>query len=85
MRLCRKEQGLFVTEHQQMKEMIRRFDECISEKANKMSLVELEQKIADQYLPKKFWDQLQEKFEELNSQIGVQFKKNTEFFSQQQD
>ena len=41
-----------------MKEMIRRFDECISEKANKMSLVELEQKISDQYLPKKSWDQL---------------------------
>ena len=43
-----------------MKEMIRRFDECISEKANKMSLVELEQKIQDLYLPKKLWDQLQE-------------------------
>ena len=54
-----------------MKEMIRRFDECISEKANKMSLVELEQKVSEQYLPKKTWDQLQEKFEELNGQIGA--------------
>ena len=54
-----------------MKEMIRRFDECISEKANKMSLVELEQKIQDLYLPKKLWDQLQEKFDELNGQIEV--------------
>ena len=54
-----------------MKEMIRRFDECISEKANKMSLVELEHRVADAYLPKKSWDQLQEKFEELNGQIAV--------------
>ena len=41
-KLCRSTQDKFVFEHEQMKEMIRRFDECISEKANKMSLIELE-------------------------------------------
>ena len=70
-RLCRKGQNEFSTEHQQMKEMIRRFDECISEKANKVGMIELEHRIADLYLPKKSWDQLQDKFEELNGTIGA--------------
>ena len=47
---CRESLDLFVNEHAQMKEMIRRFDECISEKANKMSLVELERRIGDNFL-----------------------------------
>jgi len=42
--------NLFKVEHQQMKEMIRRFDECISDKANKMSLVELEHRIGENFL-----------------------------------
>ena len=41
-----------------MREMIRRFDECISEKANKMSLMELEQKIGENFLHKKMWQEL---------------------------
>lgn len=39
-----------------MKEMIRRFDECISDKANKMSLIELEHRIGENFLVKKAWD-----------------------------
>ena len=46
-RLCRKSQNDFSTEHQQMKEMIRRFDECISEKSNKVAVIELEHRVAD--------------------------------------
>jgi hypothetical protein len=34
--------NIFSTDNEQMKEMIRRFDEVISEKASKMSIHELE-------------------------------------------
>ena len=33
----------FIKEHAQMKEMIRRFDEIISEKVNKFALMELQE------------------------------------------
>ena len=47
-------------EHSQIKEMIRRFDEIISEKASKMAISELEFFIENHYVKKKFWDKLQE-------------------------
>ena len=56
-----------------MKEMIRRFDECLSEKANKMSLKELEHRINDNFLHNSKWDDLQEKFSSLTSEITSQF------------
>ena len=68
---CNKDNEKFCFEHQQMREMIRRFDECISEKANKMSLMELEQKIGENFLHKKMWQELQEKFTDLNTKISV--------------
>jgi len=46
----RKDQEVFGFEHRQMKEMIRRFDELLADKANKMSLTELEHKIGEQFL-----------------------------------
>ena len=47
---CKDSQATFVYEHQQMREMIRRFDECLSEKANKMALTELEHRIGENFL-----------------------------------
>jgi hypothetical protein len=41
-----------------MKEMIRRFDEVISEKASKAALIELEQSLASNYVKRKYWDAL---------------------------
>ena len=70
---CRHSLDLFTTEHAQMKEMIRRFDECLSEKANKMSLIELEHRINDNFLHNSKWDDLQEKFSSLTSEITSQF------------
>lgn len=55
---CRTDLTLYATEHAQMKEMIRRFDECLAEKANKMTLVELEKRIQDNFLNIKQWDAL---------------------------
>ena len=46
----------FSTDNEQMKEMIRRFDEVISEKASKMSLHEMEMFIEKQYVKIKNWD-----------------------------
>lgn len=51
--------------------MIRRFDECIAEKANKMSLTELEHRVSQNYLQKKFWDELQIKFKSLTDNIDA--------------
>ena len=52
------EQSKFKMEHTQMKEMIRRFDECLAGKTNKMSLVELEERVSKEYLSQKQWNQL---------------------------
>lgn len=52
-----------------MKEMIRRFDEVLSEKASKMALIELEKEIEVQYVRKKYWERLQE---EINETIKKQ-------------
>ena len=41
----RVEMDKFRDSHQQMKEMIRRFDEVLSEKASKVALIELEKEI----------------------------------------
>lgn len=68
---CKNDLTYYRTEHGQMKEMIRRFDETIAEKANKMSMVELEKRINDNFLNIKQWDALQEKFADLNSEINA--------------
>jgi hypothetical protein len=44
----------------QMREMIRRFDEVLSDKAAKSQLTELEYEIDQGYVKKKYWDKLQE-------------------------
>ena len=46
-------QNGFRKEQQQMAEMIRRFDELLLEKTNKVSLIELEHRISENYLHKK--------------------------------
>ena len=52
-----------------MREMIRRFDEIISEKASKMAINELEHFVEVNYVKKKYWDKLQE---EINVTIEQQ-------------
>ena len=47
---CKESQAKFVYEHMQMKEMIRRFDEVLGEKANKMAITELEHRIGEGFL-----------------------------------
>lgn len=49
-----------------MKEMVRRFDEVLSDKASKMAINELEFSIEHHYVKKKYWDKLQE---EINKTI----------------
>ncbi len=41
-----------------MKEMIRRFDEVISDKASKTALSQLSHEIDQNYVKKKYWDRL---------------------------
>lgn len=43
-----------------MREMIRRFDEVLSDKASKTSLTQLEYEIEQAYVKKKYWERLQE-------------------------
>jgi flavorubredoxin len=45
MKAFRKEIETFTDSHGQMKEMIRRFDEIISDKASKVALIELENQV----------------------------------------
>lgn len=56
----------FSAGYDQIKEMIRRFDEVISEKASKMAINELEFHVENHYVKKKYWDKLQE---EINKTI----------------
>ena len=42
-----------------MKEMIRRFDEIVSDKASKSQLTELDYQTEQNYVKKKYWDKLQ--------------------------
>ncbi|CDW78660.1 UNKNOWN [Stylonychia lemnae] len=53
----------------QMKEMVRRFDEVLSEKASKMAINELQFHVEQHYVKKKYWDKLQE---EINKTIEQQ-------------
>ncbi|CDW87578.1 UNKNOWN [Stylonychia lemnae] len=53
----------FKDTYEQVREMIRRFDEIISEKASKSSLLELEFDIGQNYVKKKYWDKLQEQIQ----------------------
>jgi hypothetical protein len=49
---------VYSQEYSQIKEMIRRFDEIISEKASKVAINELEYFIENHYVKKKYWDKL---------------------------
>eukprot|EP00347_Sterkiella_histriomuscorum_P017210 403350256 len=53
----------------QMQQMVRRFDEVLSEKASKMSINELQYFVECNYVKKKYWDKLQE---EINKTIEQQ-------------
>lgn len=52
-----------------MKEMVRRFDEVLSDKASKMAIHELEFFIEARYVQKRYWDKLQE---EINKTVETQ-------------
>lgn len=51
-----------------MKQMIRRFDEVMSDKASKSQLNELEYKIGEQYVKIRYWDKLQSEIKETMRQ-----------------
>lgn len=54
----------FSQQNEQMKEMIRRFDEIVSDKASKSQLTELEYQIDQAFVKKKYWDKLQNEINE---------------------
>ena len=76
---CKEQQAKFVYEHVQMKEMIRRFDECLSEKANKMGITELEHRIGEGFLKQSQWAELLDKFSDMDIQIQRQLSESREF------
>ena len=45
-------------DNEQMRQMIRRFDEILSDKASKMAIHESEVYIEQNYVKKRYWDQL---------------------------
>ena len=61
-----------------MREMIRRFDEVLSEKASKSSLSELSYEIDQNYVKKKYWERLQ-------SEITETMQKQQETMKMMQD
>lgn len=56
--------------------MIRRFDECLADKVNKMTLVELERRINQNFLSQKMWESLQEQFDEMSTTIFKKLKEH---------
>ena len=79
------EQNKFKLEHTQMKEMIRRFDELLADKTNKISLIELEERVSKNYLSQKQWGQLQEQFRVMNEEVLAQLENNKEFIAKQEE
>jgi len=77
-------QDAFSYEHGQMQEMIRRFDELLANKVNKISLIELEHRIGENFLARNFWDTLQEKFSKITSDINEQLIESQNFIGRQQ-
>ena len=73
---CAKQIKIHDFEFKQMKEMIRRFDEVLSVKANNYSLKELENRIGENFLKKSSWNELQDKFDSVTGNIEVKFKQN---------
>lgn len=57
--MCDKVQE-FGASNDQMREMIRRFDEVLSDKAAKSALQQLEYEIDQAYVKKKYWERLQD-------------------------
>lgn len=50
-----------------MREIIRRYDEVISDKVNKIRLLQLEKHIEDAYVPHSDWNELKKNLEETQS------------------
>ena len=73
---CKKQIQIHDFEFKQMKEMIRRFDEVLSVKANNYSLKELENRIGENFLKKSSWNELQNKFDSVTGNIEVKFQQN---------
>ena len=74
--LCKNQIQIHDFEFKQMKEMIRRFDEVLSVKANNYSLKELELRIGENFLKKSSWNELQNKFDSVTGNIEVKFQQN---------
>jgi gas vesicle protein len=51
-----------------MKEMVRRFDEVLSDKASKSQITQMEYDIEQSYVKKKYWDRLQTEISETMQQ-----------------
>ena len=49
----------FGRQNEQMREMVRRFDEILSEKASKASLNEAENAMANNYVKLRYWEALE--------------------------
>lgn len=55
-----------------MKEMMRRFDEVLSDKASKSQITQMEYDIEQSYVQKKYWDRLQTEISEtMQKQQGT--------------
>ena len=64
---CEKDLEKYQLHNAQMKEMIRRFDELISDKVNKYTHKTLEDYVNATFLPKARWDPIQEEFEAIRT------------------
>eukprot|EP00347_Sterkiella_histriomuscorum_P007153 403350064 len=76
----------FKESNEQIKEMIRRFDEVLSEKASKVSILEFEHQIEKEYVRKKYWDQLQDEIKttiQHQQDVVVVMQKNVNNFEGQ--
>ena len=65
---CEKELAKYQLQNAQMKEMIRRFDELISDKVNKYTHKKLEDHVTATYLEKSRWEPIEREFEEIRKE-----------------
>lgn len=61
---CEQKLAGYTNDNENMREMIRRFDEVISDKVNKMSLLTLEKKIGEKFVRIRSWDDLRKNMED---------------------
>ena len=70
----------FMADNEDVKNCVRKFDEDISIKANKSSLIEMNEEIERRFIPLQRWDQVLDGFDDLRQHIKEKYKEMESHF-----